>query len=436
MCKEIPLTLWHSPLGMRDSFDFATRGYLKALKSIGAEGIRIPPYSSIMQLDTEKDADLESLLDFIKPPKEAQMPPLKRVEAGDIRIGGSWVVYPKTDEKGQARPINVPICEGSVDLGARQQRYSNPKVVVRNIVIHHDPSSIARTHMNLIRGGKPDGVRYFGITVWETSMIPDGIARVLSELDGIIVPSVHSLRALEGSGVDTKLAVVPHTFSEEQWPKPSNEELMVRERPKFVFYFVGSCIERKNIKGLIRCYLKAFPARRDVVLRIKTSGYEDEIEEIYNQAAEESKIAAVDLPEIAIFTKSWPQEKMRAFHLDGDCFVSATRGEGFGLCEMEAKLCCRPVITTGWGACVEVMSVFDRLVDYEMQNVHGMYNIGCYESDQLWANPKDHDLILKMRQAFQEGPIRDSNGWDYMHSRFNRSIIGFQLKNAFESFKM
>jgi len=192
-------------------------------------------------------------------------------------------------------------------------------------------------------------------------------------------------------------------------------------------------------------YFRAFEGRDDVVLRIKSSADKSQLVEMAKAAVEKAGIDKSKRPALKFFTKKWSIEKIRAFHLDGDCYVSATRGEGFGLCEMEARLCGSRVITTSWGAAPEVL-----LTEREFKNADGdcvslvpsievpvfnMQGIGCYEPDQKWAEPSIEALAGCMRWAAGRGlAVTDEmrRGWDSINTRFNPKVVGYQLMKALE----
>lgn len=353
MSKEqeiFPTTLWYSTLGMGDGHDFATRGYLRALMNIDFFGLRIPPSisTSVLMMDEKADPEITQFAELTRPPEVARMKPLKLIEAGDPRIGTTRVI-PGTDLAGNPKPMEITITEGSIDLDVEQEYTSSARQEVRSVVIHHDPGSIARHFTTLTKRGKPNRVGYVGVTVWETSHIPDAVAMILNELHAIVVPSYHSRQALLRSGVDIPVEVVPHTFDPELWPQPTEADFEhSRDRDRYVFYTIATPIERKNLKGLMRAYFKAFEGRDDVVLRVKIPGQKVEIRELANKALEEAKITG-KRPPVNVFGGNWPTEKIRAFHLNGDCYVSANRAEGFGLCLLPGTL-----VTTRSGVkCVE-----------------------------------------------------------------------------------
>lgn len=373
MSDVFPMTTWYSTLGIGDGHDFATRGYLKALMSVGYSGLRLPPSVSTSLLRFDKtNQELSDFAELSKPPKEVRMKPLKLIEAGDPRIGTTYKVesYGMSgervmDKEGNPAFMEVPYTEGAVDPDVEQERFSKNRTETRCVVIHHDPASICRHYTNMTKQGRAPGVAYVGITVWETSEIPEAVAMIMSELDMIIVPSQHAKKALNQSGVSTKIIVIPHAFDEERWPYPKELELGLEEyrekRDRFVFYTIATPIERKNLIGLMRAYFKAFEGRKDVVLRIKSSATKGQLKEMAVSALEQADVCKDDRPPLQFFTGKWPIEKIREFHLDGDCYVSATRSEGFGLCLRPGTL----VTTKNGVKPVEYVSTMDEVISHD-----------------------------------------------------------------------
>jgi hypothetical protein len=457
---DFPVTIWYSTLGMGDGHDFATRGYLRALMEVDFFGLRIPPSisTSVLMMDDKADPDIVQFASLTRPPKEASMKPLKLIKAGDPRIGTTKIID-GTDRAGKPKPMEVTITEGSVDLDAEQEYVSSARQVVRSVVIHHDPGSIVRHYTTLTKRGKPNQVGYVGVTVWETSHIPDAVAMILNELHAIIVPSHHSKEALLRSGVDIPVEVIPHTFDPVRWPSPVETGFEnARYRDKYVFYAIATPIERKNLRGLMRAYFKAFEGRDDVILRIKTTADKAEFKPVANAALEEAAITG-KRPPIKIFSGNWPSEKIREFHLNGDCYVSATRAEGWGLCEMESKLCGSRVITSEWGAAKEFLRYSivksrdpvsaspyrgfssaeekselttgnDILIPCELIPVEGMYGIGCYDQDQKWADPNEEALIEAMRKAASERLGPDLLSWSRLRGQLDIRHVGNQLSSV------
>ena len=420
--NTIPTTIWYSTIGTGDGHDYATRGYLSALMKSGYPGLRLSPMSYTSILRTDKD--LSMFEEIIRPPAAARLKPIVRVQPGDPRIGTKRVI----------NGMEIEITEGSTDLDVPQEYSSPTKFDVKCVVIHHDPASTCRQYAMMAKTNRSPGVAYVAATVWEPSEIPQQIALVLSELDHIIVPSQHVEAAFKRSGVECPISVVPYSFNSDKWPKPTTEELCDRDGGRFVFSVVATPIERKNFTGLMRAYFKAFEGSENVVLRIKSNGDEALFNKMISNAMEQSGISG-RRPLVKIFQGKWPTSQLREFYLNSNCYVSAARGEGFGLPEMEASLCGLPVITTNWGAAPEVLQGSKNvyLVDYNLVPVSNMYGIGCYEPEQQWADPKDDSLIEAMRAAYKAGPVSNSESWDLMNSRFGEDVIGISLRCVLDS---
>jgi len=436
MMRAFPITMWNSTLGIGDGQDFATRGYLKALMTVNYPGLRLPPSvsSPLLRFDKEEN-ELADFSELTRPPEEVRMKPLKLIKAGDPRIGKTYLVESygmsgerELDKDGNPAFLEVPYTEGAVDPDVEQETSGRKSTETRCIVIHHDPASICRHYTTLVKRGRAPGVAYVGITAWETSEVPEAVAVILSELDMLVVPSHHTKRAMEASGVNTKIVMVPHAFDEKRWPRPTDEELSSGDRERYVFYTVATPVERKNLVGLMRAYFLAFRGRTDVVLRIKSSASKGQLKEMAVTALEQAGVPRDKRPPLQFFTGRWSIEKIRGFHLDGDCFVSATRAEGFGLGELEARLCGSRVITTGWGSQIDILGAQDYLVKYKLIPVFNMQGVGCYEPEQQWADPDDASLIGCMIDA--EMNKRLFLEYSDLVQRYGQKAVGEKLSSA------
>lgn len=485
MTDEWPITMWYSTLGVGDGHDHATRGYLDALRQAGYEGLRLPPSggSPLLRLDAEVEPDLERFRELLQPPKPMRLPPLKRIEEGDPRIGQPRKHYGNLggDPVHQIPPLDPErnvVAVGDVDLEAYQTSRDEHGGVfaageafsadmpmrVRTIVMHHDPGSIVRHYTALARMGRPEGVGLVGITVWEADRIKAAVAQILSELDALVVPSEHSKRALLVSGLDAPCEVVPHAFDPKSWPRPEPRE----PGEPFGFYAIATPIARKNLLGLLTAYFRAFDDekyRGRVMLVLKTSGDRGKLQSLVDDA----KACAYREREshrwarLKIHLARWPTSMVRRLHFEGDCYVSATRGEGFGLCEAEAALSGNRVITTDFGAAPEVLqraggvasgtargegggdhgagpyrtgsvgsaSVAHDLVPCQLASVPTeMAEYGPYAENQQWADPDIEALGELMRRAWEERRPRDPEQWDHLMPWLRTDVVGHRLKEV------
>jgi glycosyltransferase involved in cell wall biosynthesis len=176
------------------------------------------------------------------------------------------------------------------------------------------------------------------LTTWETDPMPSHVAAGLARYNHVIVPSVFVAQCADDLPWSS---VVPHCFDPDFWGFPERYE----PEPPFSFYTVGAWNERKNPLGVLRAYLHEFRRRDEVRLVIVAADAD--------LAAVRSLLARSGLPE-----EDWPglfvprragpltQEQLLELHAGAGCFVSATRGEGFGLGHFEAAIMGRPVVTS------------------------------------------------------------------------------------------
>src|SRR5262249_41237734 len=117
----------------------------------------------------------------------------------------------------------------------------------------------------------------------------------------------------------------------------------------FCFNFL-SFSERKNPRGLIRAFRKAFSKDEPVSLIIKSMGAEffpakwEELDEL----AQGAKIRMID--------GTWKSQNIVRLMKTADCYVSLHRCEGFGLTMLEAMALGKPVIASRYSGNLDFMT--------------------------------------------------------------------------------
>lgn len=182
-------------------------------------------------------------------------------------------------------------------------------------------------------------------TAWESDRVPDEFDSLLDIFDAIWVPSYWNQKAFTKKKRRAKVEVVPHPFDPKLWtmrdPKLGT--------PK-VFYTVGTTNKRKNTDELLLAYFAAFVGRKDVELRILTQKGTDEA---YGgrviDIAQSTGLDPKDLPPVKVVSPGFTTGEVRKFHEEGDCYVTLSRAEGFGLGAYEAMLTGNFVIAPDYG---------------------------------------------------------------------------------------
>lgn len=186
-----------------------------------------------------------------------------------------------------------------------------------------------------------------GYTVWETPESPKEFRSFLDTKDVILTPSQFSADSLRCSGTRTSIQVIPHIIDFSKF----NPNIEVNKPDKLTFLYNGEFTTRKGIDILLEAYCKAFTSKDDVVLFLKTYLLDRNVSNnnyIMNYIREFKK-KFTDAPDIRVMDGIISDDDLPKLYASCDVFVTATRGEGFGLPIAEALACGKPVIVPSAG---------------------------------------------------------------------------------------
>lgn len=229
-----------------------------------------------------------------------------------------------------------------------------------------------------------------GFMYWETSRLPDAFAEGLQLCDEIWTGSLANKDAILSTGVDKPVEIFPQAAEANT---ARAKKFQIPDFSGYLFYSIFEWTDRKNPTALIHAFLQEFKGRQDVGLLLKTyvkdfsSTNRRLVRQYVNQAREASGIEGA--PPIFLYLDLLDRDQVRRLHATGDCFVSANRGEGWGVPQVEAALAGNSVITTAYGGCAEYFTnekdMF--LLPYSLIPLKGMYHSEWYDKTQLWADP-------------------------------------------------
>lgn len=313
----------------------------------------------------------------------------------------------------------------------------------------------------------PPGIKRVAITTYETEKMPKALVRdLVDHFDQIWVPSDYCKQSFKPhfpyddfdteDHIEGMVRIVPHTFDPNYWftkehyRKASNsfdqDNPNDYERP-YVFYTILTWCERKNPMGLLKAYLTEFGPDDDVLLKIRTPGFNTgEVEEL-------ARGLKLDyLPPVDMICDYLTETQMLDLHLSSDCYVTTARAEGWGLGAFEAALVGNPVIATGYSGLMEflddyvscsLLDVFKtpaytpESVSNSVLNVAGLTikpklrnDHNGIAGDQLWAEPNLEQAKFFMRRSYEgnHGPERDSQ--KYLAENFSYEAVGkIMMKN-------
>ncbi len=248
-----------------------------------------------------------------------------------------------------------------------------------------------------------EGKYHIGRVFWETDCLPQDFAEPCKDLDEIWTGSQFNADAIRKAGVDVPIYVIPEAIDTEVGEvKPYKIEV-----EGFKFYSIFEWTERKNPRELLSAYWQEFQGIDGVALIIKTYVDNFSIEkrqEIKQQIRKlKSQLGLKSYAPVYLYLDLMDRHQIYRLHASCDAFVSAHRGEGWGVPQMEAMLMGKPVISTNVGGIHEYLTDGKDalLVPAEMVTLtENTRNPRWYTPNMKWAEA-DHDVLRqKMRFVF------------------------------------
>jgi hypothetical protein len=243
------------------------------------------------------------------------------------------------------------------------------RAVEHDVVVFHSAPEFGRRWL-----GEAEGRRTVCVTTWETDRVPEGCVHELGRFDAVVVPSTFNRDALISAGCSTPAHVVPHVARR---PRPVEPARFERIGDRFVFYVIATWSTRKAMAETVHAFLDAFESSEDVALVVKTGAHDQQAVARARRGEEAdtrvwptfaSLLAGRRrVPEMHLISKQVPAEEIDALHARGNCFLSLTRSEGWGLCIADAIRFGNPVLVTGWGGQLDYLGEdYPLLVDYDL----------------------------------------------------------------------
>lgn len=272
---------------------------------------------------------------------------------------------------------------------------------------------------------KNSGKYKIGYTMLETTGIPAEWVEACNRMDEIWVPSHFNIKTFQDSGVKVPMYVMPLGID----PGYYNPEIVsYKKHNRYTFLTVFEWGERKAPEVLLRAYSKAFTAKDDVVLLCKVNNNDSSIH-VENEIRKLGMPA--DGPEIVLlYNTAFDDYDMPTLYRSADCFVTATRGEGWGMPILEAMACGLPTIATNWSAQTDFMNEkyaypveVEKLIDAKAKCAY-------YEGFQ-WAQVSEEHLIHQMRYVYEhreEAVARGRNAGDYVRKEFSWDRAAQKMK--------
>jgi glycosyltransferase involved in cell wall biosynthesis len=249
------------------------------------------------------------------------------------------------------------------------------------------------------------------IQPWEFGAAPrEWVEQIRARNAQLWTPSRFVYETFLKSGVpESQLRLVPNGVNPDQFrpdlPPLELTELGITNVPResiphrYKFLFVGGSVRRKGIDVLLNAYRAAFRAGDEVLLIIKDFGTQDvySTHNYYAQLIEWARNPSA--PPLLYIPETIPESDIGRLYCAADCLVHPYRAEGFGLPIAEAMACARPVIVTGFGACLDFCDEQTAyLLPAEIRPLEGVQGFELVGTP-FWAEPSQDALIETMRMV-------------------------------------
>lgn len=232
------------------------------------------------------------------------------------------------------------------------------------IIIHSTPEYFP-VISKIERKINPNVILY-GITVWETTVLPKNWDFYCKFVDKISVPSTFSSLAFTTKNFNCD--VVYHPIFTEKKNKDKCILYEIKDKYKYIYYTINEWTNRKGIDDLIDVFLNVFGENKDYLLYLKTFGdiNKDEGYLYINDACRKKGIK--NIGNIILDFDRVSDGYIQCIHDCCDAYISFTRSEGHGLGLCYSALSGNQVIVTNYSGHVEYLNKFKNIhyVDYTL----------------------------------------------------------------------
>lgn len=239
----------------------------------------------------------------------------------------------------------------------------------------------------------------------------------VNKMDLVLVPSEFTKSSFEKLVKPrTEIKVVPESYYDElltDSQKSEAEEALVTD---FNFLTVGVLTgtspetDRKNLFYLIKWFVEEFKNDKNVGLVIKTNkGRDTEIDKVATTrllAQVLSEVGHTGFPRVYLLHGEMSRPDMRDLYKSEKikAYISATRGEGFGLPLLEAAVSGLPVIATNWSAHTEFLNRGKWIsLDFDLKEVaDSKIDDQIFIKGSKWAEVREDDFKRKLRNFYKK----------------------------------
>ena len=251
----------------------------------------------------------------------------------------------------------------------------------------------------------------------ETDKCNPAWLKKINAMDVVIVPSNFTKKIIEetfGKRLKTEVKVVPEWYNQEI---NLSKQVLNRARDErfnfdtsFNLLTVGTLTsgssecDRKNLINTIAWAIEAFKDDPEVGIIVKTCFGKSSVNDrnITFEAMKQvvSEFRKTDFPKIHLIHGNMTPVEMAALFRSNNVhgYISATRGEGYGLPLVDAAASGVPVVATGWSGHLDFLGENFLKVDFELKNIPKDRVDGrIFVNNTSWAEPNKESFIKQLK---------------------------------------
>jgi glycosyltransferase involved in cell wall biosynthesis len=237
---------------------------------------------------------------------------------------------------------------------------------------------------------------------------------------------------------------VGHAIDTEKFQRSYNK-LPIGADGMFMFYFVGEFNRRKNLGAIVKAFHSEFHPQERVGLLFKVNIPGVSVQETAkrcadycNQVKDGLKLyqSAGGYHREYIVTDKLDDETLYSLYNACDCFVNASRGEGWCIPCAESAAMGKAIIASKCGGMMDYLNDDTAwLVAGSSEPCFGAINVelpDMYRADENWYEVSVGALRRAMREAFENKKLREQKTERCVKNifeKFNKKVVGERIKN-------
>tara|TARA_A100000172_G_scaffold45476_1_gene28027 strand:- start:406 stop:1227 length:822 start_codon:yes stop_codon:yes gene_type:complete len=254
------------------------------------------------------------------------------------------------------------------------------------------------------------------------------------------------LECAKNSFIHTPHQIIPHAADINKYQKKYEKIGIEHIEGKFTFYYIGEINRRKNLGDILKAFHLEFEPGEEVAILIKghIPGASDHQSEAYlNDLSSKVKEGLKLYPSDSYYHSEvfmpgyYTDEEIMRIHETGDCFVSSTFGEAWGIPIFDAMAMGKTPICTNTGGPRDFLGNGGYLVDSMQEPCFGMMDTfsEIFVGNECWDSICLNNLRKCMRRAFENKEEREEKASEGINLSYNYSYsaVGQKMKEALES---